>query len=111
MKALANGGQDLDVECSEEELGGSHEEYSLAFHKMERSVFCLVLPGDAQSTRRLTEIFLAGCIPVFLGPPYNTMPFADDVAYRSIGVFFNITGYSPWLNTVKAPAASLCPRP
>lgn len=100
VKALADKGSDLDVECSEAKLGGSHEQYSLAFHKMEHSIFCLVLPGDAQSTRRLTEIFLAGCIPVFLGPPYNTMPFAEDVQYTSIGVFFNITDHSQWLEKV-----------
>ena len=101
MKDLASSGSDLDVQCSEEELGGSHEDYAVAFSKMEHSVFCLVLPGDAQSTRRLTEIFLAGCIPVFLGPPYNTMPLAEDVPYQSLGVFFNITDYTSWLNKVK----------
>lgn len=67
---------------------------------MQRTVFCLVLPGDAQSTRRLSEIFLAGCIPVFLGPPYNTMPFADDIDYKSVGVFFNVTNYRDWLPKV-----------
>ena len=38
-------------------------------HNMQRSVFCLVLQGDTASSRRLTETVLAGCIPVFLGPP------------------------------------------
>ncbi len=101
VKDLADSGSDLDVQCSEEELGGSHEDYSVAFNKMERSIFCLVLPGDAQSTRRLTEIFLAGCIPVFVGPPYNTMPLAEDVPYQSVGVFFNITNYTAWMDKVR----------
>jgi hypothetical protein len=99
VKELGNAGNDTDIRCSEESLGGSHEEYAVAFRKMQHSIFCLVLPGDAQSTRRLSEIFLAGCIPVFLGPPYSTMPFADDVLYKSIGVFFNITSH-PWLPKV-----------
>lgn len=68
--------------------------------KMERSIFCLVLAGDAQSTRRLSEIFMAGCIPVFIGPPYNSMPLADDVPYKSVGVFFNITNYHKWMPEV-----------
>ena len=102
MKDLAGQGSDLDVQCSENELGGSHEDYVVAFNKMEHSVFCLVLPGDAQSTRRLTETFLAGCIPVFLGPPFNTMPLAEDVPYQSLGVFFNITDYAGWLNKVES---------
>ena len=38
-----------------------------------------------------------GCIPVFLGPPYNSMPLAYDVDYASIGVHFNITDTSGWL--------------
>ena len=64
-------------------------------------VFCLVLAGDAQSTRRLSEIFMAGCIPVFVGPPYNSMPLAEDVHYKSIGVFFNISNYKSWLPEVR----------
>ena len=78
-------------------------------------VFCLVLAGDAQSTRRLSEIFMAGCIPVFVGPPYNSMPLADDVHYKSIGVFFNISNYKAWLpevrpadGAIKAAEAMLC---
>ncbi len=63
------GVRDTEIECSDPTLGGSHEPYAVAFDKMRRSVFCLVLPGDAQSTRRLSEIFLAGCVPVFIGPP------------------------------------------
>ena len=49
---------------------------------MEESLFCIVLPGDAQSTRRLSEVFMGGSIPVFIGPPYHSMPFADYVDYR-----------------------------
>lgn len=63
------GVRDTEIECSDPTLGGSHEPYAVAFDKMRRSVFCLVLPGDAQSTRRLSEIFLAGCVPVFIGLP------------------------------------------
>ena len=49
---------------------------------MRKSIFCLVLPGDSASARRTTEIFMSGCIPVFLGPPYGSMPFAKAVDYR-----------------------------
>ena len=49
---------------------------------MESAVFCIVLPGDAQSTRRLSEVFMGGSIPVFIGPPYHSMPFADFIDYR-----------------------------
>ena len=31
------------------------------------------------------------------GPPYATMPMAEDVDYRAFSVFINITDYSGWL--------------
>lgn len=49
---------------------------------METSLLSIVLPGDAQSTRRLSEVFMGGSIPVFIGPPYHSMPFSDYVDYR-----------------------------
>ena len=62
-------------------------------------VFCLVLAGDAASTRRFSEIMMAGCIPTFVGPPYHSMPFVEDVDYRDAAIFFNVTNYSAWLET------------
>ena len=100
VQALKNSGEDVDVTCTESELGSSHSSFEDMLNKMEHTVFCLIIPGDAQSTRRLSEIFMAGCIPVFLGPPYHTMPLAEDVNYRSIGIFFNISAYSSWLPEV-----------
>ena len=46
---------------------------------MAGSVFCLIMPGNSQSSQRLTEAFLTGCIPVFLGPPWHSLPFATEV--------------------------------
>ena len=60
--------------------------------RMRNATFCLSMPGDSASTRRLSETIMAGCIPVFLGPPYASMPLANDVRYREFSVFFNITG-------------------
>ena len=34
---------------------------------------------------------------MFLGPPYNSMPFADTIDYRSAAVVFNVTNTSGWL--------------
>ncbi|CAL8469167.1 g8708 [Coccomyxa elongata] len=68
---------------------------------MATSVFCLILPGNSQSSQRLTEAFLTGCIPVFLGAPWHTLPFATEVDYAAAGMFLNITGgkeggSAPW---------------
>ena len=41
------------------------------------SKFCLMLPGDSQTSRRLPEAVMAGCVPVFLGPPFHSMPLVN----------------------------------
>ena len=60
---------------------------------MRSTLFCLVLPGDSASARRTSEIFMAGCIPVFLGPPFGSMPLADDIDYKASSLFFNVSDY------------------
>lgn len=40
----------------------------------------------------------AGAIPVFLGPPFHSMPFAEVIDYSDIGLVYNITGARPWLS-------------
>ena len=37
---------------------------------MAHSQFCLVMPGNVQSSGHLADAFFTGCIPVFLGPPF-----------------------------------------
>ena len=63
--------------------------------RMSSTLFCLVLPGDSASARRTSEIFMAGCIPVFLGPPYGSMPLAEEggIDYKASSLFFNVTEY------------------
>ncbi|KAK9822652.1 hypothetical protein WJX81_003745 [Elliptochloris bilobata] len=68
---------------------------------MTRSIFCLMIPGNSQSSQRLTEAFLTGCIPVFVGPPWHSLPLTQMVDYSAAGVFLNITftgveGGVPW---------------
>lgn len=65
--------------------------------RMRNATFCLTMPGDSASTRRLSETIMAGCIPVFVGPPYASMPMAEHVNYREFSVFINISDYSGWL--------------
>ena len=72
--------KEMDVRCTDSELNPEgHEEFADMFKKMRAAKFCPAFPGDAASTRRLSEIFLAGCVPIFLGPPYHSMPFGDTV--------------------------------
>ena len=53
-----------------------------------------------QATQLLSEAFAAGCIPVFVGPPWHSMPFADIVDYKSSAIFLNISDYTGWMDQV-----------
>ena len=41
---------------------------------------------DKQASRRLSEAVLAGCLPVFFGRPYNTLPLEAEVNYAAFSV-------------------------
>ena len=87
----------IDVSCTNAEYGGKYDTFERMFECMSTSRFCLALPGDSASTRRLSEIMLAACIPVFVGPPYHSMPFHHSIDWAAAGVFFNISDYKSWL--------------
>jgi hypothetical protein len=63
---------------------------------MQHSQYCLVMPGDTQASRRLTEAVLAGCIPVFIGPPFHAFPMAHVVPYTAFAFFFSFNASKLW---------------
>ncbi|KIY98855.1 hypothetical protein MNEG_9106 [Monoraphidium neglectum] len=71
------------------------------------SKFCLVIPGDGQAGRMLTEVVLQGCIPVFVGPPFATVPLASHLDYRSFSVAISVTNTKPWAASAAARKAVL----
>ncbi|DBA72311.1 TPA: hypothetical protein ACH3X2_010556 [Trebouxia sp. C0005] len=87
----------VDVSCTDRATF-SHDSFDLVTKGMQRSKFCLILPGDAQSSRRLSESIRAGCIPVFIGPPYHSTPIAYDVDWPAMSIFFNISHYHEWMD-------------
>ena len=58
--------------------------------QMASSEFCLIMPGNSQSSQRLTEAFLTGCIPVFVGPPWHALPLRQKVALLILQALFAI---------------------
>ena len=40
--------------------GGEHAPFQQMLDSMSRARFCITIPGDAASTRRLSEIYMAG---------------------------------------------------
>ena len=48
------------------------------------------------------SLLCAGCIPVFVGPPFHAMPFARHVDYAASSVFINLTDTRKWFGKEKA---------
>ncbi|BDA47817.1 hypothetical protein COCOBI_11-0740 [Coccomyxa sp. Obi] len=76
---------------------------------LRRSKFCLVIAGGTASTRRLTDVMLAGCIPVFLGPPWHSLPLAQWVDYPSFAVFAELAAMKTL--EMETPAVALSEPP
>ena len=79
----------LQVACTDKEFPLNElkvQPHGSMLEAMAGSVFCLIMPGNSQSSQRLTEAFIAGCIPVFLGPPWHTLPFSTEVRPHLHGI-------------------------
>lgn len=87
---------DIDVQCSCD-ICDNHTPHHQVMEGYRRSRFCPVLPSNTQSSRRLSEVILSGCIPVFIGPPFHSLPLELDVDYKSMGIFINVTN-SNWID-------------
>ena len=68
--------------------------HAVVRQEMWRAVFCLLLPGDTASSSRLTEAMLAGCIPIFLGPPWHAQPLPARLRYPDFSLFFQLDALS-----------------
>ena len=85
----------LQVACTDAEFPLNElkvQPHQGMLESMAGSVFCLIMPGNSQSNQRLTEAFIAGCIPVFLGPPWHTLPFATEVGHASAASCWECNG-------------------
>lgn len=74
----------------------SHVTHSHMMNDLRRSTFCLVLAGDTVSSRRITESMLAGCLPVFVGPPFHDLPLSKYINYSSFALHFQFSS-PPWV--------------
>ncbi|GLI63088.1 hypothetical protein VaNZ11_005990, partial [Volvox africanus] len=67
--------------------------------EMAESRYCLVLPGDTASSRRLSEAVLMGCVPVFVGPPFAATPLSNIVRYDTFALAFEVQAKAvTWLS-------------
>ena len=74
---------------------GERASHAETLAELQRARFCPVLNGDTAASLRLSEVILAGCIPVFVGPPWHALALYDDVDYKSFAVFVNVSDASP----------------
>ena len=64
VTALQSSAPNVDVHCSNGQNNNGHVPFRDMLRAMEHSLFVLILPGDSPSSRRLSEVFLAGAVPV-----------------------------------------------
>ncbi|KFM25367.1 hypothetical protein F751_0905 [Auxenochlorella protothecoides] len=97
---------DLDLSCACDICPGAldHDE---TLRRMLRSTFCPVLAGDAQTSRRQVEVILSGCVPVYVGPGWHTLPLADAIDHAAFSVFVHVKGTVPWIVTDPAKRTAL----
>lgn len=95
---------DITVACSPDKFDPTiqPESHMDMLESMSQHRFSLVLPGDTSSSRRLTDTMLAKSIPVFVGPPFHTLPFSEIVDYRAFSVFINVSSANVFLAGEKA---------
>lgn len=62
------------------------------------SRYCIVIPGDAQSSQRLSDVIISGCIPVFIGPPFHILPLRHLINYEDMSLFFHVNESSSWFH-------------
>jgi hypothetical protein len=81
----------VDISCTDSgRTDAQAESHDTLITRLSHSQFCPVLPGDSQSSRRITDIVLAGCIPVWIGPPWHTVPLAGQLDYSKFALFIHI---------------------
>lgn len=88
---------DIDIKCSCD-ICDNHTPHAEVMQGYRRSRFCPILASNVQSSRRISEVVLSGCIPVFIGPPFHSLPLHLDVDYSSMGIFLNVTNSSSWID-------------
>lgn len=87
--------REIIVDTRKESCEMSSSERSSSINKMQSSRYCGILPAaEMQSSVELPLAIQSGCIPVFLGPPFHSMPMVLDVEYSKMAVFIHIVDHT-----------------
>ena len=52
--------------------------------------------GPTAAPMAPAQVVLEGCVPVFVGPPFHTLPLAKDIDWLGMGVFIEVA-QRPWV--------------
>lgn len=88
----------VQVRCTDVEFEQNlfaTQQHKSVLQQMAASAFCLIMPGNSQSSQRLTEAFLAGCIPVFIGPPWHSLPLTQRVRHLTAPAQAHLSAPTP----------------
>ena len=94
---LASNGRDVLARCACDICEG-HLDHAAYLDAMRRATFCPIVASNAQSSRRVSEAALSGCVPVFLGPPFHVLPLADAIDYASFSIFIRVRDAGAWID-------------
>ena len=78
---------------------------SHAFHSCLPMTGCHILRAGKSTSYSVPHV-CAGCVPVFVGPPWHALPFPDQMDYRHAAIFINISDSSKWMQTDHAPGSA-----
>ncbi|KAK2079732.1 hypothetical protein QBZ16_002127 [Prototheca wickerhamii] len=93
----ASNGRDVLARCACDICEG-HLDHAAYLDAMRRATFCPIVASNAQSSRRVSEAALSGCVPVFLGPPFHVLPLADAIDYTSFSIFIRVRDAGAWID-------------
>ncbi|KDD71564.1 hypothetical protein H632_c4786p0, partial [Helicosporidium sp. ATCC 50920] len=97
LVAELGGEPDVQARCACD-ICDAHVEHSEVLRGMRRSRFCAIASSNAQSSRRLTEAVLSGCIPVFFGAPWHALPLAQHVDWGAMALFLQVEDDRAWVD-------------
>lgn len=90
LSSVSNQHDDIIASCNSE-IQPHRIDHRAVIKEMLHSRWCIVVAGDTQSSRRVSEVMLTGCVPIFIGPPWHILPFSRRIPWQEFSLFINMS--------------------